>query len=326
MALTRVVRNAAATLTHTWYVGETPTDPTGTPTIAIVDANGTSVASGNATVVGSGTGQVTAPLAAQSLTRLLTVTWTATVAGGTVVEVDQVEVVGGRLFSLAEARSSDSSLADAGKYPTADIEQARLEVEEELEEICDRSFFPRYARLVLDGTGLSDVMLRGVDAPSGSSGDFRTLRRASVATRVDNTFTDLTSGQLAAVASTADGGLRRTDGLAWYEGYRNVVVEFEFGLNGPSSDLKRAALTRLRSRLNMSRSGIPDRASSFSLAEGGTYRLDMPGEWKTGIPDVDAVYGRYSRRMQGGKPRPASRTLDYTPQQHSLFHRSRGRR
>lgn len=326
MGLTRIAKNAAATLSHAFYVGETPTDPTGTPTYAIADANGTAVSDGNATVVGSNTGRVTAPLAAQSITRLLTVTWTATVGGSSVTEVDQVEVVGGFLFGLAEARASDSSLADTSKYTSTELEAARLAVEQELEMICDRAFVPRYARLVLDGSGVSDLVLTGrPDAPPGCSGDIRSVRRASVAPQLDETFVDFTVAQLAAVAQTRDGALRRTDGLIWYEGYANVVVEFEYGWAAPPADLKQAALTRLRSRLNMSRSGIPDRAQSFSMAEGGTYRLTMPGEWATGIPDVDAVYGRYSRRSRGGKPVPVSRTLDYTPQRYSLFHGARGR-
>lgn len=324
MGLTRIAKNAAATVSHTWYVGETPTDPTGTPTYSIVDANGTAVASGNATVV-TGEGRTTAALAAQTITRLLTVTWVATVGGSSVTEVDQVEVVGGFLFSLVEARNSDTSLADTSKYTSADLAAGRLEVEQELEEICDRAFVPRYARLVLDGSGISDLVLGGVEpAPPGCSADLRSLRRASVAPQVDETFVDLTAGQLAAVAVRPNGVLRRTDGLTWYEGYANVVVEYEYGWDGPPTDLKRAALTRLRSRLNMARSGIPDRATSYTMDSGGTYRLDLPGEWKTGIPDVDAIYARYSRRSRSGKAVPYSRTLDYTPQRWSLFHGARG--
>jgi hypothetical protein len=321
MALTRIAVNAAATLTHTFRVGETATDPTGTPTYAIVDANGTAVASGNATIVGGSSGQVTAALAAQTQTRLLTVTWTAVVGGSQRVEVDIVEVVSGFFFDLAVGRASDSSLSDTAKYPTSALLAARTAVEEECEAICDRSWVPRYARVVLDGTGTPELVLKHPD-PVRSICDVRTLRRIAVAPTLDGTFTDFTAGQLAAVAAADDGTLRRTDFGVFTEGFGNVVVEFEYGRSTPPSDLvDGGCLTRFRSRLNLHRSGIPDRASSFTTADGGTYRLTLPSAWRTGIPDVDAIYARYSRRARDGQAVPASRPLTYDVQRSSLFHR-----
>lgn len=325
----RVMKNAAATLSHLFYApdSETLTDPTGTPTYTIVDANGTSVGSGNATVVGGGSGQLTAPLAAQTATRLLTATWTAVVSGAQVIEVDQVEVVSGYVFGLKQGRDSDSSLVDPAKYPTADLIVKRTEVERELENICDRAFVPRYARVVLDGSGTSRLILRHPD-PERSVADVRTIRRVSVAPDLDETFVDLTAGQLAGVAIEGGDTLRRTDGTIFTEGRSNVVVEYEYGLSSAPEDLVTAALIRFRSRLNLHRTGIPDRASSFTAGDGGTYRISLPDAWRTGIPEVDAAYSRYSRRVRtgpNGGPVPASRTLMYEPQRDSLFHRP-GRR
>jgi hypothetical protein len=79
----------------------------------------------------------------------------------------------------------------------------------------------------------------------------------------------------------------------------------------------------------MAKTGVPDRAISFQVADGGSYRLAMPGAYSTGIPEIDAVYARYSLRPttsgdgQGGITRPASRQIDYTPQRWSLFHGAR---
>jgi hypothetical protein len=318
MGLSRVAVHRAATLTHTWYVGETPTDPTGTPTYAIVDANGTAVSSGNATVVGGSSGQTTAPLAAQSLMRHLTVTWVATVAGGSVTEVDYVEVVGGFFFTLAEGRASNSALSSTSTYPTAALEAARLEVEVECEEICDRAFVPRYRRVVVDGSGTGDLAL-GV-------ADVRSIRRAAMADSPDGTFTDLTAAQLAAVAVRPDRTLRRTDGNVWTEGTANIVVEVEYGLDRPPVDLVDGSQIRFRTLLTRPKSAIPDRAQSFVVGEGGTFRIAQPGPWETGIPEVDAAYDRYSLRERmgpngSGLPVPASRTLQFAPQRHSLFHR-----
>jgi hypothetical protein len=324
---TRVAKTAPATLSHTFVVGETPTDPTGaTATVAITDANGAAVVASTAATHGTA-GVFTYALAGQSQLARYTAAWTATFSGSAVVETDYVEVAGGFYFDLAVARGSDASLADTAKYPLAALVTARQEVEDECEQICDRAFVPRYRRAVLDGSGTSDLLLTDAAwAVDGrSAGDVRTIRAASVAPQVGQTFVALTSAQLAALYVTADGQLRRTDANIWTEGVGNVIVEFEYGWDSPPPDLVRAALIRLRTRLNWNRSGVPDRASSFTAADGGTYRLDLPGAFKTGIPEVDAVYARYSRRSgtgtgTSGRPIAASRTLTFDPQRNSIFH------
>lgn len=323
-ALTRIPRNASGVLTHTFYLGEDPTDSTVTVTYAVTDANGEVIADGDATSAGTDTGQYTFTLAAQTALQAGTIAFTATIGGTVTIETDFYEIVDGFYFTLAQGRASDSSLADETKYPTADLDAKRLEVEVECETICDRAFVPRYERVILDGTGSTSLLLRMTD-PNRSVADIRSIRSISVAPAVDETFVDYTAGEIAAVTWTADGTLRRTDNGVFYEGVRNVVVEFEYGLDRPPADLIPAALTRLRSRLNFNKNGIPDRASSFTVSDGGTFRLDMPGAYKTGLPEVDAVYSRYSRRTTTGangtaRGVAASRTLNYDPQHRSLFH------
>lgn len=314
--LTRVLRTAAATIEHTFVVDETATDSSTTVTVEITDANGTAVQSGNAVSAGADTGRYTFALTPQAGLMLLTVAWSATIAGAAVVEVDDVEIVGGRFFTLAEARASDPILSSASKYTTANLRDALLETETECEEICDRSFFPRYRREIVDGTGSGELLLPGHDITA--------IRAVKVAPRVGQTFTALTVDQLAALAVTPDNTVIRTDGAAWTEGRQNVIVEYELGLSRPPADLLRASKTRFRTWCNIVRSGVPDRAIAYTTAEGTNYRLDQPGAYKTGVPDVDAAYGRYSKRdgAGGGDGRavPASRPLNYDPQRYSLFH------
>lgn len=316
--LTRVAKGATTTLTHTFYVDETPTDSTTTVTVSAVDAAGAAVFSGDATH--GTTGVYTYALPGQASLCELTVSWSATIGGAAVVEDETVEVCGGRFFTLADGRASDASLADTAKYPTADLIAALLEVEQECEWICDRAFVPRYRRVVLDGTGASTLTLPDPDV--------RTIRSASVAPRAGETFVALTTDQLAALVVLSDQTLKRVDTNIWTEGDRNVIVEYEFGLDSPPPDLTRAAKTRFRSRLNLNKSGIPDRAASFTSVDGGTYRILLPDAFRTGIPEVDAAYSRHSRRVQasaasGAARYPASRTLNYDPQRNSLFHGGR---
>lgn len=328
--LTRVARTAPATLSHTFVVGETATDPTGTPTLATTDANGSAVGavSGNAAIVGGNTGKVTFAMPGQSTLNRYTLAWTGAVSGSNVTEVDYLEVVGGFFFDLLRARGAYTELANTTTYPTALLQRRRQEVEDECEMICDRAFVPRYRRAILDGSGTSDLLLTDDvwAKQSRSAADIRTIRSASIAPQVGQTFVALTAGQLAALVVTADNMLRRVDGNIWTEGVQNVIVEYEYGWDAPPSDLVDAALLRLRTRVGAPSSGIPDRASSFTATDGGTYRLDLPGAFKTGIPYVDAVYARYSRRSgtgtgTSGRQFPASRTLTYEPQVNSMFHR-----
>lgn len=318
MTYVRVVKTAAATLEHTFYVGETGTDSSTTVTVAIVDANGASVSSGNATSTGSG--RYTYALPGQSQTKLLTVSWTGTISGAVVVEEDTVEIVGAFMFTLAEGRTSDSSLNDTGKYPTARLEAGRLATEMECEEICDRSFAPRYARVVLDGTGTDELLLAGYH-------DIRAIRAVKMASRADEAFTALTAAELAALIITPDRILQRVDRATWTEGRDNVVVELEYGLDYPPADLKRAALVRFKDFLNVDKSRIPDRALSWTNSDGTSYRMSIPDAYRTGIPYVDGIYGRYSLRAnagtEDGRSGPASRRLDFDPQHHTLFHGGR---
>jgi hypothetical protein len=318
---TRVARTSAAVLTHRFEVGETATDSTTPVAVTVTGPTGAAVASGTASH--AGTGGYTYALPPQASLTVLTVAWAATISGAAVVETDTVEVTGGFFFTLSEGRASDASLADRDKYPTADLDDKRFQVEEECETICDRAFVPRYARVTLNGSGSSDLVLDHPD-PDRSVAHVRAIRSVSMASRSGGTPVAFTAGQLAALIVRNDSMLTRSDGASWSEGFGNVVIEYEYGQDAPPEQLKQAAMVRLRSLLNVNKTGIPDRAASFTAGDGGTYRLTMPGAWATGIPLVDAVYARYSRRSgtaaTGGRPVPASRTLDYDPQRNSLMH------
>lgn len=328
----RVARGATTTIEHTFDVDETGTDSSTPVTVAFTDANGASVAGGG-TATGTGNGRYIFALPPQSQYCLLDAAFSGTIAGAAVVETEKVEVCGGYTFSLREARASDKELRDKTLYPTAVLKEYRQKVEEELEWICDRAFVPRYRRVVLDGSGSSDLLIP--DGPdevvSGVTlRGVRTIRSAKVATRVGQTFVALTAPELAALVVTSGGVLRRVDGRFWTEGDQNVILEYEYGSDVIPDDLKDMELTRMRIRAGLKKSAIPDRAVSFTAAEGGgTYRLSLPDAYRTGSPDVDAVYARYSRRVSSetsaanGRAVPVSRTLAFQPQRDSMFHRGR---
>jgi hypothetical protein len=87
-----------------------------------------------------------------------------------------------------------------------------------------------------------------------------------------------------------------------------TTIWYVYGLSVVPADLKRAALARIRYRLNLERSGIPDRALTMTVADGGTFEMAPPARQQanqaghmsgTGMPEVDAVLARYSMRATG---------------------------
>jgi hypothetical protein len=87
-----------------------------------------------------------------------------------------------------------------------------------------------------------------------------------------------------------------------------TTVWYIYGLGVVPADLKRAALTRIRYRLNLEHSGIPDRTLTMTAPDGGTFEVSPPTRQQanqaghmqgTGMPEVDAVLARYSMRATG---------------------------
>lgn len=273
MPLIRVLVAASVTLSHTFYVDETPTDASGAVAVTVKRLDGSAVVSGNATSAGSG--RYTYVLPGQPLVDALTVDWSGTVGGGARTERDMVEVVGGYLFGLAEARAQPPPL-DANRFPTATLAAKRIEVEQECEDICQVAFVPRFCRVALDGSGTDELVLPDVEV--------RALRAVSVS------GTPWAPADVAAVGVSDAGVLTRPAGV-WARGQR-VLVEYEHGMDYPPEYLRMAAMLRLRSRLTLTSTGIPDRAVTFTVTDGGTYRLSMPGRKQTGVPEVDAAYAR----------------------------------
>lgn len=282
----RLLRNTAATLSVTFYSDEAATDADGAVTVTIVADDGTTIATNAATSAGTaGDGKYTYTLAPQANLNLLTLTWTGTFSGVSQSLVTRAEVVGARLFTYAEARASDTMLANATKYPTAVLERIRTEVEDEFQSIAARSFIPRYGRTRRLGHG-SDVLRL-------DHADLTSLRAVSV-DGVAFTNDELTACKL------DDWGLLYHPSGVWTEG-AVIIAQYEYGLPYVTTDLSDAAMKRARSRITDNNTGISDRATTFDTAEGGTYQLAVAGRagWETGIPDVDAVVKRYSLKGPG---------------------------
>lgn len=283
----RIIINRSATLSHVFYVNGVAADPTGTPTVQILRSDGTTVTTGTVTDdPAAGTWTVTIPATANTLLDTLEVTWTATVSGETQEYVDYVDVAGGYLFSIAQARALPP-LSNTTTYTTARIAEARVLAEQTIEDACGRAFVPRYTRETLHGTGTQTLML--------SMPDIRAVR--SVAITTGTSASGYTADELALLAVNPS-GLLHNNGAAWTAGVGNITVGYEHGLGTPPARVSQAALLLARSWLV--KGPVDDRALGQATAGGDfSFGLATPGRGGSyvGIPEVDATIDAYSLRV-----------------------------
>lgn len=276
---TRVLQGTAATLTGTILdqYGE-PVAPTGAVTVGVVDHVGNEiVAPGTATTSGTGVGEVTltVPPTATASLGVLTATWTD--AGDGSDRVTLHEIVGGYYASVAEIRGQDASLQDKAKYPDAMVRRARQLVESEFESICGQAFVPRWKRALLDVRCMDQLEL-----PEPN------LREVLAITSTDG---HVQAGNVDEIPANTQGVILDAPIPA-----RRVIVEYITGYDTPPPDVLGAFFTRVRDVINRAMRGVPDRSSSFTSSENGTFSLLVPGQRGsiTGIGDVDVILMRYT--------------------------------
>jgi hypothetical protein len=269
----QVLKNTGATLQETFSAGAAD----GTVTVTLTHADGTSAGSGSA-IHGTG-GVYTFALAPQAELDLLSVVWSGSWSGVAQSITSQVEIVGGLLFSVADARAfGDQTLNDTVKYPDDVIRAARERIADAFEQVCSVAFVPRYARDVLDGNGGYAIRV------------YHQRCNRVIAASINGVA--LTSGQLADITARQSGYLIRNSGAwDWSFAGRNVVVAYEHGYPSAPPDIQRAAL--VLARYELVSNDISDRMIAFD-SDLGQVRLSVPGrQYPTGIPIVDATLARY---------------------------------
>jgi len=253
-------------------------------TVTITRADGTALVTNQSATGTAGAFTYTLTGAQTAQLDLLTATWTVS---SVVRATTRHEIVGGYYFTIAEARAVDPAF-NQQNYSDAQMIAARRDVEDEFERICGVAFVPRFRRGRIRPTGTNIAK-----APNPKP---RTVTAARIWWSASS-YTDLTQTELSHIVCEDDGTIRRSDLFVWPYYADSIEVGLEHGFDRPPADIKRAAMTRLRMRLNMARSGIPDRATSYSVADGGTYRLDTADALKVGVPDIDGVLARYSYQV-----------------------------
>lgn len=276
----RIVQGLSATLSHTFYSDGTPTDPApDAATVAITRDDGTTVVAATAaTEAGTGIVSYTLTPTMTAALDLLTVRWTATFGGQSQVFTDLVEVRGGVLFTIAEARRV-KPFNDTGAYPASAIVTARTLAETALEDAARVPFVPTYFKRTLDGDTRTELLLPVV-------------RPLSVTTiTVDGATVDPST-----VILYDDGRMYLQRG--WGSGVTrgNVVVTGTYGYPYPPPRASHACLL-LAKRWAVD-SPVSDRATSMTTEDGTTQMLVTAGMRQAvfDVPECNAVIDEYGYR------------------------------
>lgn len=265
----RVLRSTPATLSIAFEVDGVGTDPSpDSATVTIMRADGTPVVTAAAATGGAGGSFSYALSAAQmSVLDTLTATWVSALGTATTT----VEVVGGFLFSISQARRR-RPLSDPVAYPLDDLLEARVFAEQELEDACGAAFVPRYA--------LETIVARGQHAVRLAHRRVRVIRSVSIDGAVMN------AGYLAALRIEHGQLLSTGRWSRWPWDSAQIVIGYEHGYDTPPQGAGLAALDLARDRLlsDAGSSTIDPRATRI-ITDDGEIRLGTGGRF--GIPTTD---------------------------------------
>lgn len=250
-------------------------------TVTVTRDDGTTIAV-DAAATEAGTGAVSYTLTPTDTATLdaLTFDWKATFGSLEQTYTETVEVVGGFLFTVAQARAS-APLSDTDKFSTQQIIDARTLVETALEDACGVAFVPRYRRETVNGDGWRHLTL--------------SMPRVSAVRSVSKDGVAFTSDELSAVVPSGTGTIYTANGFT--RGFGNYAIAYEHGWSAPPPRISQAALRWARHIL-AGTSQIDERYTSVSN-EVGTFSLATPGLRGsiTGLPEVDATINEYSLRV-----------------------------
>lgn len=282
-----VLRNTPRTLTHTFAVDGSGTNPSpDSATVAITKADGTTLVA-DTSATEAGTGAFSYILPTQALLNLLTATWTAAFGAYTVIETDQVEIVGGVYVPLSELRAMPG-LEDTDDFSNDKLAHTRRQFEELAEEYTGVAWVPRFAREKVAGQGGTSLLLPHIRPRS-------VLSASSTDTSGTVTTFTVTNWQV------LDHGLLVTDGdslTASSYGERNLIFEYEHGHDSPPESLRDACRMWVQSKLLRDRSQVSRRVISETDPAGFTQRFSTV-DWKagrpTGIEDVDQILNSLGR-------------------------------
>lgn len=264
----RILKDTVNTLFVTFYIGETPMDADGDVDVVVTDFFDAAILTTVATNE-TGTGNYSVELPAQSSVKVLRVAWSGTFQGDDQEVIQEYEIVGDFLFSLAELRAQDG-LDDDTVYPTSALVTVRDDVTDLINEFTGTAFGETWSYERTRARSNDLILAR------------RPIRSLLSVTDADGIL------DIDAWYWSSNGIIEATTYVD-----RDALVQYAYGKVGVPGDLRRAALRLARHWLLSNPSSIPDRARMMTT-QWGTYQLTTASEdHPTGLPDVDATLIRY---------------------------------
>jgi hypothetical protein len=240
-----------------------PADAAGTVTVTVTRADGTVIVTGAATTNPTGVGTYTYTLSAAAVASydVLTAVWSDT---GVVRATSRHRIVGGFLFS----RDQLKAMTGVGTFSPEELDAARDHVTDQFERYLRQAIAPTY----------------DIDAFTTLGALFHVLPHRPVRTLRSCTVNAQTVSTTSFVVNELSGRIQGP----WF--YGSCTVGYEHGPDGPSRELRDAALQTARDVLLRERSGISSRARSQTNEMGATTQFAFAGkDHPTGIDEVDAL-------------------------------------
>lgn len=286
--MTQILRGQQATLTLAVYSDGTQTDQ-GTFTVGVVDASGNQVIPPGTAVTDNGDGTYEVTLPAQPDVKHLTVTWTE--QGGNLTFVTHAEIVGGFLFTEAQARGfQDDRLTSEAKFTDDEIAAERVRITDWLETETGRSWIPRYRKATLRGTGSHEISLLNTvrsTGPSGGEGALGDIQK----------IITINGDPVADADVDIDGWRIYWDAATFtYSPRPNITIEYEYGLPSLRNGVDRIALLELADRLPASRRSRNTTQASDDLGT-VTYWQPQNNGRPSRVPDVNAWVRAQDQRI-----------------------------
>lgn len=269
-------------------------NPDGTVSVVVTDADGDTVATGTATQQPGQTHNCSYPLPAEVRQNLgrYTVTFSYVLDGISESRPFDLEIVGEVLFDIAEIRSYYPEIADANRYPLADIRTARDEATERLEQAAQVAFATRRTTALLSGDQTTRLLMPHVEITTVHAVTIYDDRVGADAISDAFDATELLDVEIDGPA----GVLKRVDGDVWPYGHQNILVDYEHGYLLPPDAVRRVAMKLAIERLVPS--ALPSRALS-QTTDLGEVRISVANPEAgrpTGDPEIDSIILQFGRR------------------------------
>lgn len=265
----RVLRNTSPVVQAVFTVDGSPIDAGSVMATVTRDDGAVLVVGSPATQASAGTYQIPLSMSETGVLDVLSIDWAGTIGGQPQTITTTIEVVGGFLFTIAQAQAR----SEFNGLSASEIAALRTYAEQELENACGVAFVPRYARTSVFATG---------DPIGLPHANIRAIRSVTV----DGTA--LAAGDLASV--------RQVGGYVTFPRWwcsTQVTVSYEHGADFPPAAVTQAALDIAATQVTSSASGIDPRTERI-ITDDGVLVFGGGGASSFGLPSVDRVISTYA--------------------------------